>query len=235
MSAFEIEFIILACCVRGYDFITDAVLLEICIQLRQNLAVTRPEQLELGLDAVAYECGSITDIADCLYIQLTFDDLSVHPGELIDALDIHFGQGLTVFDIRKVPCGTAEGNNIKDAAHGGFKLRINKALIADGEGAEMHAFGRIHINGADDILIDRFSHERRERCGKAAEGFKRGIERHICCFLIRSHLLAPVTLTTLTYIPVGQVVNEPVQLAPCFGDAEVFKIAVNGFNKGIEP
>ena len=55
MSAFEIEFIILACRMRGYDFIADTVLLEICIQLRQDLAVTRPEQLELGLDALAYE------------------------------------------------------------------------------------------------------------------------------------------------------------------------------------
>ena len=97
----------------------------------------------------------------------------------------------------------------------------------------MHALGCIIIYAANYVLIDGLRNEWCERRCQAAEGFKRRIQGHISSFLIRSHLLAPITFASLSHIPVGKIVNEAVKLPACFGYAKLVEIIIDRSYKGV--
>ena len=232
--ALQLEGIGIACLVGGYHLVAHAALGQVGVDLRQQLAIAGPKGLELGLHVVGDEGGSVVDIFHGLHVQLLGDDGGIQRRQG-RALDKHGGQGLPVFDVGGIAGAAAQHHHIQHLVHVGFQLGIDEALVHSGPIAQVDALRGVLVHGTDDVLVDLLSHEGDKGGGDQAQGLEDGKEGHISSLFIRGHILAPVAVAAAAHIPVGQVVDKPLELPAGLGDADIPQVGVHSLDQGIEP
>ena len=69
----------------------------------------------------------------------------------------HLGKRLAVFDVCRVAGRAAEHDDVKRFSHMRLKRRVDAGCIHSGEIAQVHAFGRVGVHGAHEVLVDFLS------------------------------------------------------------------------------
>ena len=235
LRALELELEGLALRVRGDAGVAHAGgVLEVVVDLGQELAVPRPEELELRLYAVGDEGGGVLHVLDALDVQLAFDYLVIHFGKRLRALHVKAGKRLAVLNVGLRPCGPAQHDYAIDLAHILFELGIYEGGVRNGIIAEVHAFGSLLIAGADEVLIHLLRHEGGEGSRQQRHRLQNGVKGHVGGFLICRHLLAPVALAAAADVPVGKIVRKGGKLTPRLGYAEGGEVFILLGDEGIE-
>ena len=94
--------------------------------LAELLAVLRTNGLEVRLDVVGEERGSIGSELCVLYVKFVCDDANVFCIKSLGSADKHLTDRLTVLDVRSVSCCTAEDNDVKNLFHAIFKRGVDE-------------------------------------------------------------------------------------------------------------
>ena len=145
-------------------------------------------------------------------------------------LHVHRLQRLTVLHRRLIPCGAAHDDEFQDEVHFLLQLFVNERFVRLREVREMNAFLGTSVHGTDDVLPDRFRHERNERRGDERRRLQCGVEGHVGIDLILLHALRPVTLSSAADVPVRQVVRELFEQCRGFRDPVGREILVDALH-----
>ena len=204
---------------RMHDF-TGVARSEECVDLFETLAVLGAERLELGLQRVADERFCITAGRELLDVEL----IKEHRFEL--ACDLqrtvarhrHLRKGLAVFEVARVARRTAEGDDFENILHAAFEFGVDARLVADGEIAQMHRFGRFGIERRHEVLIHHLRHEGRIGREELGKRCKDGVERRICRRLVLRHVAAPIAVAAAADVPIAEHVAKILDLARAVRD-----------------
>ena len=191
------------------------------------------ERPQLRFQVVYDQIGKIVRQRDFLDVQFVRDQRAEFVGKLRTG-DQHFSKRLADLQVRRVAQRASVRDDLQDRFHLFLDLGIDERGVAHGEIRQMHAFRSVRIDGADQILIDGFRHERRERRSQKRHRFQDSEERIERVGLVLRHFTRPVALSSSADVPVGQLLRKVAHLSGGLRDAVVRQIVVDGGDQRVQ-